>query len=300
MTKALIYYYFNLTGGKVYEDLAYPIILAIANFRHFDRTTPVYVLDTSPTPSDWSHFPQTLHFTVVPQEPYLKTLITDDLKGYWSLLHLLSKPINIYHFCQSIPEELIVVSDCDLFFIRHPFPLMADYKNNFCCGGNTGFWYFLKQQPQLQVLLFWSNLCRGAAVDLITHRTNIFPPYGLLQEENVWAYILNHENKSFAFSSIMPITHVPWEENAGFHGSLTSRFYMNAHKIKAVHFYYYYTTGLVQRHQRGLFPLYIQEISRTIDVLPDNLTMPTAKLNLFEPTEMSLLLLGPTTVIKML
>lgn len=128
---------------KPYQNLEYPIVLAIASLRLHDKHSKVTVLDTSYCDrplSDWDVFPEILDFKVVKWKPFIGD-------NFFKSSRMCSRIWDIWEYAKSIEEKNILFSDCDVFWFRNPYPLEGENKGKIqgvYCNGNCGFFYFDK------------------------------------------------------------------------------------------------------------------------------------------------------------
>lgn len=165
MRHALVYYYWSETPCNIWQDKANPIVLSIASFRSFDLDTKIYVIDVSKHNVWWDYIDLRLDFQIIKREPLLRKLLKKlphefDIK--YCLEHL-SRPSAIYDFVVAIPEEVIVCSDSDVFWINSPFPLEGNYHEKFCVSHNNGLCYFETRAPMVnKAFHLWTSMCSHA------------------------------------------------------------------------------------------------------------------------------------------
>jgi hypothetical protein len=122
------------------ENLRTPLIHSIASLRAVDKTIPVYVLDGSKKPLNWHYWSSSLRFKLIPitfsyEEKYA------DKPGYKNL----SRIEDIWK-CE-LPEEKIIYSDADVFWIKSPRPTTFDGQRFTFNKYNSGFFYYDKTSP---------------------------------------------------------------------------------------------------------------------------------------------------------
>ena len=130
-----------------YKNLRVPVVLSIATLRAHNNYIPVYVLDCNDYESDWMEFPEHLDFKVVKWTPHLQDYKN---KNGWKNL---SRIGDIRKFSERIPEDEIIYSDSDVFWLKNPLPLMAT-TDKFCFNHyNSGFYYYDKTAKDVKKFL---------------------------------------------------------------------------------------------------------------------------------------------------
>lgn len=166
--KAFIYFYYGKyrQNTKIWEDQRNTIPLAIATLRKWNKDVKVYVADASDEYIEWGDFPKALNFKVIrianPLGRNMVNCYTDmnrpNIKMYPTLL---SKPLAVANVALVAPEQQIIYSDADIFWIKDPFPLLGDIQKDFCVGWNTGIYYYDKANWFAQR---WLDMWKGACL----------------------------------------------------------------------------------------------------------------------------------------
>jgi len=191
MKPAVIYHVFWRDNGRdAYNDMQVPVVLAISTLRAVNPTIPIYVLECGQVRREWSHFPEKLHFSVVYADFELE-------KKHHAALHSASKSSvvcsrlsDVNEFAKQIPEDLIIYSDADVFWLRDPLPLDCAGEKRFCLNNNTGFFYYDKNsseanwfldvfQSYLITSLYNDDFCRRA------HKINRWDTGGM-ERQRMW------------------------------------------------------------------------------------------------------------------
>lgn len=146
MKPAVVYHWWHdpIKDIHVYNNLRVPLIISIATLRGSDPNIPIYVLNGSDVNVSWLDFPEKLNFKVVPYSFCLGDY--RDRPG-WNLLSRLN---DVADFSKQIEEDLIIYSDCDVFWLNSPFPVEQN-PDKFCFDRyNSGFFYFDKRSANTQ------------------------------------------------------------------------------------------------------------------------------------------------------
>lgn len=194
MSTALIYYYFDYSGRKPWENLWLPIIQSIATFRYWEADCPVWVVDVSADEIDWGDYPDLLNFKVHRRPHHLRYIEFDTERLPWTSPHLLSKPGDIYNFSLTIPEETLLVCDLDMFFLQPPNPFSLAATDKMICNGNAGYWMYNKQNNNTDILFhLWQSHCaQGMLDDRFRDRACKESNKHFMQEETVLCYLLRY------------------------------------------------------------------------------------------------------------
>lgn len=263
MSQALVYYYFNDFGSTAYDDLQNPVVLSIASFRKFDKTTPVYVIDVSDQEQEWLHFPKKLGFELFRQNNALKHCENVVVIPENTLLNLprLAKPLDVFELSLYCNQEVIMMCDADLFFMKSPFPLGCDFSKNFCSG--NGFCYFEKSSLNTQKIFeTWGNLCLAAAINPLmqtriieTIRNGSRGRPRFLNENTCWKYLQHKYVYSIEELSV-------YENFPVFHMGNNTAY--DSSKIKCLHLSHKRTRCQITRKKRARFVLYFEELKEII------------------------------------
>jgi hypothetical protein len=122
------------------DNLRTPVLHSIASLRAVDKTIPIYILDGSKKPQNWHYWSSSLRFQVIPikfayEEEYA------DKPGYRNL----SRIEDLWN--ANIPENKVIYSDADVFWIRSPRPLAFDGSKFAFNKFNSGFFYYDRTSP---------------------------------------------------------------------------------------------------------------------------------------------------------
>lgn len=231
--KAIIYHWWCERDIAPYHDLENPVVASIATLRAHEPTTPIYVIDCSDLKrplSDWGCFPEMLQFEVIPWTNRYRPQNND--RSYY--LRMCSRVWDIWEVVKkNIPENNILFSDSDVFWLSSPYPLQVQ-SDLFCCSGNTGVFYFDKRSEMTHKLFeVWKAYIALAFLDLsfreriksIVFESNC----ECIQDELIFAYIRKIHPE---ISKTIPI----WEncliDNFRYNPSLAKKA-KNAHALKA-------------------------------------------------------------------
>lgn len=258
MQQALVYYYFNDFGTTAYDDLQQPVVLSIASFRNFDKTTPIYVIDVSDQEQEWLDFPKKLDFTLFRNVHALKHCenVVQIPERHPISLTRLSKPIDIFELTLYCNQETIVVCDADVLFSNNLWPLQGDFSRNFCYS--DGLFYFDKSSLNTEKIFeAWGNMCMAAAINpLMQRRVLESSPYkySLLDDRACWSYLSKRMCHSIEKVSIY--------ENFPLFSLLETKY--DTEKIKGFHLMHHRDRCNIKREERGKLALHFMEIRRHI------------------------------------
>ena len=231
MEPALIYHYWSDRGGPVGLDFKNPLILSMATFRKFNRTSRIYVIDTSKKQicNDWGDWPGRIGFEVHRREHALYKIEGRCVgpNGIHMYHRLLSKPATIYDFSNTLEQPIIIFSDSDLMWVKNPFPLEADYTRCFCANHNTGFFYYDRSLPLIhKVFDLWTAFCTQACVNnQFCQRVSKVIGTEHMHDETILNYIQRQYPECFSA--------IPVEENCPF--GMLARPEFNRRRVKALH-----------------------------------------------------------------
>ena len=261
----LLYYYYNLSGGKAYNDLANPIVLSIATFRKYNPSEPIYVLDVSPTKMDWGLFPSLLNFHVI-RKPMVYDVKPPESK-YKINKYLLAKPAEMYLLSQdkTIRRDPVIVCDSDVFFLKNPLPLSIDHTKGICCARNTGYYYFMNGgQGVEEIFEAWCSACSGALLDpVVQNAIQKSTNWDLFNEEVVLWYIKDKYRE-------LNINDIPVWENFWFSWLYVKSFDLS--NVKNLHYCVHVDNPVIPRNERGKVCMYIKELSLIVkEVLGNHL-----------------------------
>jgi hypothetical protein len=258
----LFFYYFNLKNNLAYKDLSNPILFSIATFRKWNKKNKIYVLDVSPIHMNWGDFPDILNFEVIRKPLAIKNNTHNETNSVGGGVknYLLLKPKKIY---EAIKEKTnlgncVMVSDADVFFIKNPIPLEANYKENFCIHKkNTGFYYFQNGKKNIeQTFRLWLETCEIAINNLsLQNDIKKITKKDFIQEETVWEYIRKIKNVSYQEISDY--------ENFWFNFIYNDKFDLS--KVKNIHYCIHLKNPVVKKEKKGLFCMYIKELRSIIE-----------------------------------
>jgi hypothetical protein len=249
---ALLYHYWNNEQAEAWKDLRVPVVLSIATFRHWDKNTPIYVVDVSDEERQWADFPSFLNFKVVRAEYHLKHVVRPEHER--SAVRMLSKPNDIYSFSLTVPERVILCVDADYFFVKNPCPIRHGPDQPPTIGWNTGYWKYNKVCP-LTVAVFdlWKSSCANVLLDDV-FRESVMQVSGRTH--------LNDETMMNVLSKKHPGITIPpssWD-NVTFDSLVTRR--LDAAQVRGLHVIF--ASLRIARQQRGLVCLYVKELRELI------------------------------------
>jgi hypothetical protein len=136
MDHVVLYHWWG-RGGKVAQNMTFPIILSIATLRAHNKDIPIVVMDLSEGPQDWEDYPDKLDFTVDKVDTYLPI----DLQRYGFEPHphhgvglteskpidlrMMSRPFDYWKCGERQIQNKILGCDSDIFWLKNPLPLKA-------------------------------------------------------------------------------------------------------------------------------------------------------------------------------
>lgn len=269
----LIYYYYKDAEEslKAFKDLANPVVLSIATFRKWNKTTMIHVLDSSRIPQDWGDWPERLQFRVYRYDQLGNETFKNGRDKF--CYGMLSKPSVIFrHVRENIQHHsTVIVCDSDVFFVQNPFPLAVDHTRGICCSlENVGYWYFMnggydgEMNDAHKILELWSGLCAGAFIN---------PHFkARLAERCKWDETIVQEEAVFWYlQKVCPdllIKDIPYTENFWF--DWPGEVY-DTRKVKNLHYRVWRTHGKMKRSERGKLCLHVKELRK---ILLDMLSPP--------------------------
>jgi hypothetical protein len=166
MQQALVYHYWNDRDRKPCTDLRNPIIPSIAILRSWNPSLPVHVIDASDGFCDWKHYPDKLRFTLHRIPPQIPVKFSDRLGINLNSFKYLSKVFDIYNLARELPQETIIFSDSDVFWLRDVLPLeVDDPKGLYCRDEFTGYYYFGKDRSTDEFFRMWKKTILRGLVD---------------------------------------------------------------------------------------------------------------------------------------
>jgi len=166
---------------KPYQNLRVPVVLSIATLRAHNNYIPIYLMDCSDHPAEWDDFPEKLDFKVVPWKPYLQDYKN---RNGWKNL---SRMGDIYEFSKRIPEQEIIYTDSDIFWLKDVLPLWQQ-SDKFCFNHyNSGFYYYDKTSKHVKdfIELF------KAYVTVALNDKNIRKQINSTVSWDFWYYVLD-------------------------------------------------------------------------------------------------------------
>lgn len=144
MTYAFYHWWSYPGEPPPYQNLRTPIIASLATLRGVSDV-PIVVHDISDQQVDWGHFPEKLNFKVRRLKGSLRNN-HGDIEGWRHLSRLFD--LNAHAEMENLISQVMYV-DCDVFWLRDPFPL-ATNSGKFCFDGwNSGFFYYYPQECEL-------------------------------------------------------------------------------------------------------------------------------------------------------
>ena len=152
MDYAVVYYWWANNDLFPWQDLANPIIWSIATLRFVNQDIAVYVVDVSDRPHDWGDLPSLLRFEVI----HTKSLFRPTNVDKRLLVGLMAKIFDISEAVYLIPEQKVIVCDADILWLKNPLPLAMEKDgelDHLYASGNTGVWYFDKENPEAKMVL---------------------------------------------------------------------------------------------------------------------------------------------------
>jgi len=275
MSHAIVYHWWcEKCDLPPMQNMRCSIIPSIATLRGVNPDVPIYVLDLTEHDVDWGRCPELLDFKVRKIKPSIKST----KPGY----KYLSRIIDVWEFCKTQPETIWVYNDCDVFWLRDPFPLAGDVER-FCFNRyNSGFYYFDKTSAMIETFMeTFRALCLSCLYDenywYIVRQYGYLSPTHYLADEAVLQYMYNKPEDQF-FNLIPPEEHftVDWfHEN---YGKIT-----DLSLVKMLHCNGLMVENPISRdpyaikHSRGLATLIIEELYQNLrkldfDILPEMFT----------------------------
>lgn len=206
MDHVVLYHWWG-QGGKVAQNMAFPIILSIATLRAHNKDIPIVVMDLSEGIQDWEDYPNKLNFKV----ERLSTFLRIDVQKYgfestnWHGvgkteskpidLHMMSRPFDYWKCGERQPQNKILGCDSDIFWLKNPLPLIKEeneFISQFVVDGNLGLFYYDKRSSKAQATgKLWMALCLQAIYDPSFRRelVDVTPHYPNIIDEMVmnWA-----------------------------------------------------------------------------------------------------------------
>ena len=181
-----VYIWWNDDGVPVWNDMACPIIPAIATLRAVESILPIHVLDMSDGVTEWGRYPAKLGFEVYRWHQA------------WSTLPLVSSRIRklcdrftaVYQHAAMIPQTKLICCDSDIFWVQSPFPMdiMSVHGNRH----NNGFFALNKLFDRYDE--FMNDLMKTTLNSLLDRefRSEVMLSYYVptFNDEAVWCYVL--------------------------------------------------------------------------------------------------------------
>jgi hypothetical protein len=242
-----------------HQNINYPIILAIASLRFYNKHVEISVLDLSfcdRPKEDWGIFPELFNFKVVKWSPILDLSLPKSSR-------FCSRVWDIWEYSQTLDQRNILFSDCDVFWFQDPIPFsnQVDGKiENLNCNHNTGLFYFDKKCKKAKDSFdLWKSIISRVLIGDEKHLKEIY---------EIRSGTRNCFNDEFAFNYLM-VRFPEFYKKIGttehcFLGSFYQ--YKNIDKIKNIHFY---NASIGQK--RGLVFLIIKELNKIKSIFPKNL-----------------------------
>jgi hypothetical protein len=180
MDHVVLYHWWG-QGGKVAQNMAFPVILSIATLRAHNKDIPIVVMDLSDSAQDWEDYPNKLNFKVEKLDPFLRIDVerygfkstpwpgTGETESKPINLHMMSRPFDYWKCGERQPQNKVLGCDSDIFWLKNPLPLIEE-KNGFIpkfvVDGNLGLFYFDKRSDKAQATgKLWMALCLQALYD---------------------------------------------------------------------------------------------------------------------------------------
>jgi hypothetical protein len=257
-SKSMVVYHWWCDNPNVapYQDLCSPVVLSIAVLRAHNRTIPITVLDLSQRDErEWGCFPELLNFEVVKWTPLL------DLNLYKSS-RLCSRVWDVWDYAHRIPENNILFTDSDIFWLKNPFPLNEQDKcgclSKFYCSSNTGVWYFDKtSQISEEVIRVWKFIISRVLIRDMDFYTELCVKVTSLLEQNF------QDEIAFGYLIVQhPELYNPVgsEENFAIYRLMNKKDLENLDNVKCLH-----ALGAVLGCRKGRICLVLRELKDAIE-----------------------------------
>lgn len=182
MKECLIYHWWgNPSDRAPHLNHRTPLIHSIATLRGVNQTIPVYVLDISDEQVDFHGWDAKLNFKVIKWKPILAEY--HDKAGWKNL----SRTHDVHHFAQTIPEDVIIYADSDVFWLSDPLPLHQNPDKFSFNKFNSGFWYYNKHSSMYKKFfsLYDAFIITSLNDDNFRVITRMYTDY------NEWYYVLD-------------------------------------------------------------------------------------------------------------
>lgn len=237
---------------KPWQNLEYPVILAIASLRLHNKNCKISVLDVSfferPI-SDWEPFTSILDFQLVKWNSLLDLNLPKSSK-------LNSRVWDVWKYSKQLEENKIVFADSDIFWFRDPFPLDGEIDGKikgFYANRNLGLFYFDKNCKETKKTF---DLWKGLIARVLIKDNDCFQEICKVRPSSIHSF--NEESAFNYIQNFFPECYnkIPPEEHAPIVTYLLYKNNINFNNLKNIHCLYQ-----VIGRQRALIFLLFKELN---------------------------------------